>query len=131
MKLFLHILVCVTIWPVLLFAQESSPLEEAQHGRYLALQNQINYEQQRFNELQGIKSQVDDIITQVRDRSVSSYGQDAERYRELEVLIPAATAYSQELARRQRQLDELHQQKLTLRSQVIDRRGALPTWWVE
>jgi hypothetical protein len=133
MKAVLHVIVCLTIiWPVLVFAQESSPLEEVQHGQYLALQNQMDYEQQRFNELQGIKTQVDSIISQVRDRPVSSYGQDAERYRELELLVPAAMAYSQELARRQRQLDELQRQKVTLRSQVADRRGgSLPTWWVE
>ena len=133
MKVVLRAIVYLTIiWPVLIFAQESSPLEEVQHGQYVALQNQMNYEQQRFNELQAIKTQVDSIISQVRDRPVSSYGQDAERYRELELLVPAAMAYSQELARRQRQLDELQRQKVALRSQVIDRRGgSLPTWWVE
>lgn len=133
MKSFIYCAICFSmIIPLAAFAQESSPLEEVQHGQYVALQNQMNYEQQRFNELQAIKTQVDSIISQVRDRPVSSYGQDAERYRELELLVPAAMAYSQELARRQRQLDELQRQKVALRSQVIDRRGgSLPTWWVE
>jgi chromosome segregation ATPase len=132
MKLFLRIIsIGFVLWPLLSFSQYDSPIEEVQHGRYLTLQSQIDYLEQRVDQLQGIKIQVDDVISQVRERPVATFTQDAERYQELEVLVPAATAYSQELARRQQQLDELRRQKLALRTEVVTRRGTLPVWWVE
>lgn len=112
-------------------AQDMDALEGVHRQQYERLIAQENSVQQQMDLLAGLKSQIDDLIGQVSAIPSEDYSQEADRYRQLELLLPSATKYSEELAQRQRQLRQLQQQKTELRSQILERQSDLPVWWRE
>jgi hypothetical protein len=124
-------LILTLCFAVPLAAQDMDTLEGVHRQQYERLTAQENSVQQQMDVLMGLKSGVDDLIGQVSTIPSEDYSQEADRYRQLELLLPSATRYSEELARRQKQLQQLQQQKATLRSQILERRSDLPVWWRE
>ncbi len=126
------LLVASMLFPIApLLAQDMDTLEGIQRQQYEQLTAQQNLVQQQMDLLVGLKSQVDGIITQVSSIPSNDYNQEADRYRQIQLLIPSAVKYSQELAQRQKQIDQLQRQKADLRSQILARRSDLPIWWRE
>jgi peptidoglycan hydrolase CwlO-like protein len=113
----------------LLGAQDMDTLEGVYREQYEQLTAQENMLQEQIDNLTNMKAQVDSLIGQVGDIPAVDYAQEADRYRQLELLLPSATRYTQELARRQKQLTELQQQKTDLRSRILERQSSLPIWW--
>lgn len=124
-------LLYVTCFPLVLAAQDMDTLEGIYRQQYEQLTAQESALQQQIENLLNMRSQVDNLIGQVGSAPASSYGQEADRYRQLELLLPSATRYSQELEQRQRQLAEVQQQKAELRSKILQRQSALPIWWTQ
>jgi len=81
--------------------------------------------------LTSIKSQVDSIMGQIGGRPSPTYQEQAEKYRQIEVLVPVAIRFAQELDRKQKQLDQLDQERETIRAKVLERQTYLPVWWRE
>ncbi|OPY69479.1 MAG: hypothetical protein A4E57_01166 [Syntrophorhabdaceae bacterium PtaU1.Bin034] len=125
------LLVLLSFLPFTASAQDMDSLEGIYRQQYEQYTSQENALQQQIDNLAGLKSQVDSLIGQVANMPAASYGQEADRYRQLELLLPSATRYSQELEQKQRQLTEVQRQKAELRSKILERQSALPIWWTQ
>ena len=125
----LLMLIAVVCFALPLWAQDMDTLEGVHREQYERLTSQQNFVQQQMDMLLGLKSQVDDLIARVSTIPSADYSQEADRYRRLELLLPSAARYSEELAQRQKQLQQLQQQKAELRSRILERRSDLPVWW--
>lgn len=112
-------------------AQDMDTAEGIYRGQYEQYRAQENALQQQIDNLVNLKSQVDGLIAQISSSPSTNYGQDAERYRQIQLLLPSAIQYSQELDRRQKQLAEVQRQKEELRSKILARQSSLPVWWTE
>jgi N-methylhydantoinase B/oxoprolinase/acetone carboxylase alpha subunit len=99
-----------------------------QYEQYRATEQQV---QAQFNATREMKTQVDSLISQVGGASTTNYSQEVEKYRQLELFIPVALRYAQELEVFQRQLDEIRAKKEDIRARVLSRQSALPLWWTE
>jgi hypothetical protein len=112
-------------------AQEMDPQDgvyRKQYEQYRAVEQQI---QAQFNATRDLKAQVDSLISQVGGASTTNYSQEVEKYRQLELFIPVALRYAQELEVFQKQLDDIRAKKEDLRARVLSRQGSLPLWWTE
>ena len=112
-------------------AQEMDPQDgvyQKQYEQYRATEQQL---QSQFNATRDLKAQVDSLISQVGGASTTSYSQEVEKYRQLQLFIPVALRYAQELEVFQRQLDEIRAKKDDLRARVLSRQSSLPLWWTE
>lgn len=112
-------------------AQDMDTLEGIYREQYFQLTAQENALQQQIDNLTNLKSQVDGLMGQVANMPTANYGQEADKYRQLELLLPSATRYSAELDQRQRQLADVQRQKAELRSRILQRQSALPIWWTQ
>jgi prefoldin subunit 5 len=113
------------------YAQDMDSQEGVDREQYQQLTAQENVLQQQIDTLASLKSQVDGLMGQVANMPTTNYGQEADKYRQLELLLPSATRYSYELDQRQRQLTEIQRQKAELRSRILQRRSSLPIWWTQ
>ncbi len=111
------------------YAQDMDTLEGVYRQQYEELTAQENGLQQQMDTLVNLKLQVDSLIGQVVGTPAENYSQEADRYRQLELLLPSARRYTQELAEKQRQLTALQQRKAELRSTILQRQSSLPIWW--
>jgi hypothetical protein len=109
----------------------SDTLEGTQREQYDQLAVQQNVLQGQIDSLVSLKSQIDGLIGQISSVPTDNYSQEADRYRQLELLLPSATRYSQELAQRTRQMEQIRGRKAELRSKILQRRSDLPVWWRE
>lgn len=112
-------------------AQDMDSLEGIYREQYFQLTARENDLQQQIDNLTNLKSQVDNLMGQVGGMPSANYSQEADKYRQLELLLPSATRYSQEIDVRQRQLAEVQRQKAELRSKILQRQSALPIWWTQ
>jgi chromosome segregation ATPase len=99
-----------------------------QYEQYTAQENSL---QQQIDALSSAKSQVDNLIAQVSGAATTNYAQEAERYRQIQLLLPSAIQYSLDLDRRDKELAEIRQRKEQLRTAILGRQSALPVWWIE
>jgi chromosome segregation ATPase len=97
-----------------------------QYGQYTALESRL---QDQMDALSALKAQVDSLISQVAGSTTENYAQEAEKYRQLQLLLPSAIQYSVQLGDRARQLAEVERRKDELRSKILERQSALPVWW--
>jgi DNA repair exonuclease SbcCD ATPase subunit len=111
------------------YAQDMDSQEGVDREQYQQLTAQENALQQQIDNLANLKSQLDGLMGQVANMPTANYGQEADKYRQLELLLPSATRYSYELDQRQRQLADIQRQKAELRSRILQRRSVLPIWW--
>ncbi len=129
---FLALLLIVLHGPLrIAAAQDMDTLEGIYREQYQKLTAQENALQQQIDNLNNLKSQVDGLIGQVAGMPSTNYSQEADKYRQLELLLPSATRYSQELDQRQRQLADVQRQKAELRSTILQRQSSLPIWWTQ
>jgi predicted nucleic acid-binding Zn-ribbon protein len=110
-------------------AQDMDSIEgvyRQQYGQYTALESRL---QDQMDALSALKAQVDSLISQVAGSTTENYAQEAEKYRQLQLLLPSAIQYSVQLGDRARQLAEVERRKDELRSKILERQSALPVWW--
>jgi len=112
-------------------AQDMDSIEGVYRAQYEQYRAQENSLQQRIDNLVDLKSQVDRLIAQIGNSPSANYGQEAERYRQIGLLLPSAVQYSQEIDQLQKQLAEVQRHKEELRSAILARQTALPVWWTE
>jgi prefoldin subunit 5 len=87
--------------------------------------------QQQIDDLDSVLNQIQTVIGQVNGLPTTDYAQQADRYQQLQLLLPSATRFSQEISQKQRQLGEVQQKKAELRSTILARQSDLPIWWRE
>jgi hypothetical protein len=124
--------------PVLSLAQqtyeepgEMSGLEISFKQQYDQFSIQIADLQNQIEDLKGIKAQVNSIIDQVQSKRSASFSQETDKYRQLEVLVPVAVRFSQDLENKQVQMNQLTSRRDAVKVRVLQWRGTLPPWWVE
>jgi chromosome segregation ATPase len=110
---------------------EMSPLEISFKQQYEQLSLQITDLQNQIDDLKSIKAQVNSIIDQVQSKRSASFTQETDKYRQLEVLVPVAVRFSQELENKQNQMTQLASRRDAVKARVLQWRGALPPWWLE
>jgi|GEM_PF-702913 len=118
-----------TLFPLGGAAQDMDSIEgvyRQQYGQYTALESRL---QDQMDALSALKAQVDSLISQVAGSTTENYAQEAEKYRQLQLLLPSAIQYSVQLGDRARQLAEVERRKDELRSKILERQSALPVWW--
>jgi cell division protein FtsB len=110
---------------------EMSPLERSFKQRYEALSAQIEDLRKQIANLQDLKYRVDYIIDAVQDQPTTNSGQTADKYNQLELLLPVGVRFSRDLQRKQAQMDQLIARWEALKEELLRWRGSLPSWWVE
>ncbi len=124
-------LVLLTCFPFVVAAQDMDAIEGVYRQQYEQYTAQETALQQQMDALANVKSQVDGLISQVSGAPTTNYGEEAERYRQLQLLLPSAIQYSLDLAARDKQLAEVRQRKAELRDTILARQSALPIWWTQ
>jgi DNA repair exonuclease SbcCD ATPase subunit len=112
-------------------SQEMSALEASFRQQYEQFTMQIMDLQRLTEDLRGIKAQVDAIIEQIQSKRYTSYSQEADKYRQLEVLMPVAVRFSQDLEAKRSQIEQLVSKREAVKARLVEWRGTLPPWWVE
>ena len=110
---------------------EMSSLELSFKQQYEQLSMQITDLQNQIDDLKSIKAQVNSIIDQVQSKRSASFSQETDKYRQLEVLVPVAVRFSQDLENKQTQMNQFTSRKDAVKSRVLQWRGTLPPWWME
>ncbi len=114
-----------------LFAQDMDTQEgiyRQQYEQYTARQSAL---QQQIDGLSSVLTQIQTLIDQVNALPADNFAQQADKYGELQLLLPSAEKFSQEISQRQRQLDKVTQQIDELRTAILARQSSLPIWWKE
>lgn len=114
-----------------LFSQDMDTLEgiyRQQYGEYTARQYEL---QEQIEGLNNVLVQIQALIDQVNALPTENYAQQADRYEQLQLLLPSAQKFSEEIAKREKQLDQIMKKKDELRSTILSRQSSLPIWWAE
>jgi hypothetical protein len=117
--------------PGITASQEMSALEASFRQQYEQFTMQIMDLQRLTEDLRSIKAQIDAIIEQIQGKRYTSYAQEADKYRQLEVLMPVAVRFSQDLEAKRSQIDQLVSKREAVKARLVEWRGTLPAWWVE
>jgi hypothetical protein len=112
-------------------AQDMDTLDGIFRREYEQLLPQENALLQEVENLKGLKSRVDDMIDQVIATPTADYAKEADRYQRLQLLLPSAIKYSQELDQTLKKLDVVQRKKADLRAKVLERQSAVPIWWTQ
>ena len=112
-------------------AQDMDSIEGIYRQQYQQYTAQEAALQQQMDALLSQKGQVDSLISQVTGATTQNYAQEAERYRQLQLLLPSAIQYSADLAQRERALAQVQAKKAELRAAILGRQSALPVWWTQ
>lgn len=112
-------------------AQDMDTLEGIYREQYEEFTARASNLQRQIDDLNGVLSQIQTVIGQVNSLPATDYAQQADRYQQLELLLPSATRFSRDISQRQRQLDEIQRRKAELRSTILARQSDLPIWWRE
>lgn len=112
-------------------AQDMDTIEGIYRQQYQQYTAQEAALQQQMDALMSQKGQVDGLISQITGATTQNYAQEAERYRQLQLLLPSAIQYSSDLAQRERALTQVQAKKAELRAAILGRQSALPVWWTQ
>jgi hypothetical protein len=110
---------------------EMSALEISFKQQYDQVAMQITDLQNQIEDLRSIKAQVQSLIDQVQSKRSASFSQETDKYRQLEVLVPVAVRFSQDLENKQTQMNQLFSRRDAVKTRVLQWRGTLPPWWLE
>jgi len=131
-RLIIVILLAIVACPQrVLFSQDMDTLEgiyQQQYQEYTARQNSL---QVQIDGLSNVLTQIQSTIDQINALPAENYAQQADKYEQLTLLLPSAQKFSQEIAKRQKQLDEITRKKEDLKSTILLRQSSLPIWWTE
>jgi len=110
---------------------EMSPLEQSFKRRYerLSLQQQDLLGQ--IHDLEDLKKRVDYIIDVVQSQPTNDAGLSAEKYTQLQTLLPVGVTFSRDLQYKESQMAQLVATREALKQQLLIWRGSLPRWWIE
>ena len=114
-----------------LFSQDMDTLEgiyRQQYQEYTARQESL---QVQIAGLSGVLTQIQSLMDQINALPAENYAQQADKYEQLTLLLPSAQKFSQEIAKRQKQLDDITRKKDDLKSTILSRQSSLPIWWTE
>ena len=125
------IFLAAALLPGLSAAQDMDTIEGVYRQQYEQYTAQEAAIQQQMNALLSQKGQVDGLISQITGSATQNYAQEAERYRQLQLLLPSAIQYSSDLAQREKALTQVQQKKAQLRAAILSRQSALPIWWTQ
>jgi prefoldin subunit 5 len=125
------LLVFLTCFSFIAAAQDMDAIEGVYRQQYEQYTAQETALQQQMDALANMKSQVDGLISQVGGAPTTSYAQEADRYRQLQLLLPSAVQYSLDLDRLDKQLAEVRKRKAELSATILARQSALPVWWAQ
>lgn len=123
--------VFLTCFSFVAAAQDMDAIEGVYRQQYEQYTTQETTLQQQMDALANVKSQVDGLISQVGGAPTANYAQEADRYRQLQLLLPSAIQYSLDLDRLDKQLAEVRKRKAELSAKVLERQSALPVWWTQ
>jgi chromosome segregation ATPase len=123
--------VFLTCFSFIAAAQDMDAIEGVYRQQYEQYTAQETALQQQMDALANMKSQVDGLISQVGGAPTTSYAQEADRYRQLQLLLPSAVQYSLDLDRLDKQLAEVRKRKAELSATILARQSALPVWWTQ
>jgi chromosome segregation ATPase len=123
--------VFLTCFSFIAAAQDMDAIEGVYRQQYEQYTAQETTLQQQMDALANVKSQVDGLISQVGGAPTTSYAQEADRYRQLQLLLPSAIQYSLDLDRLDKQLAEVRKRKAELSATILGRQSALPVWWTQ
>jgi len=116
---------------VVLFSQDMDQQEgiyRQQYEEYTARQDDL---QEQIDGLNGVLTQIQALIDQINALPAETYAQQADRYQELQLLLPSAQRFSQEIGQRRKALDEVTRKIEDLKSAILARQSSLPIWWRE
>ena len=125
------LLVFLTCFSFIAAAQDMDAIEGVYRQQYEQYTAQEAALQQQTDALASVKSQVDGLISQVGGTPTTNYAQEADRYRQLQLLLPSAIQYSLDLDRLDKQLAEVRKRKAELSAKILERQSALPVWWTQ
>ena len=125
------LLVFLTCFSFIAAAQDMDAIEGVYRQQYEQYTAQETALQQQMDALANMKSQVDGLISQVGGAPTTSYAQEADRYRQLQLLLPSAVQYSLDLDRLDKQLAEVRKRKAELSATILARQSVLPVWWTQ
>lgn len=125
------LLTLAPFWSFVATAQDMDTIEGVYRRQYEQYTMQEREIQQQMENLANLKSQIDSLIAQVGGTPTTNYTQEADRYRQLQLLLPSALQYSHELERRDKQLTDIRHQKDELKSKILERQSSLPIWWTQ
>ena len=125
------LLVFLTCFSFIAAAQDMDAIEGVYRQQYEQYTAQETALQQQMDALANMRSQVDGLISQVGGAPTTSYAQEADRYRQLQLLLPSAIQYSLDLDRLDKQLAEVRKRKAELSATILARQSALPVWWTQ
>ena len=125
------LLVFLTCFSFIAAAQDMDAIEGVYRQQYEQYTAQETALQQQMDALANMKSQVDGLISQVGGAPTTNYAQEADRYRQLQLLLPSAVQYSLDLDRLDKQLTEVRKRKAELSATILGRQSALPIWWTQ
>ena len=136
MKLYYRLIIVIVLAVIacpqtLLFSQDMDTLEgiyRQQYQEYTARQQAL---QVQIDGLSNVLAQIQSTIDQINALPAENYAQQADKYEQLTLLLPSAQKFSQEIAKRQKQLDEITRKKEDLKSTILSRQSSLPIWWTE
>ena len=115
----------------ILAAQDMDALDTVYRREYEGLLLQENALLQQVESLKALKSEIDDMIEAASAGPTNNYAQETDRYQRIQLLLPPAIRYSQELDQTLKRLQAVQQKKETLREKVLGRQSALPIWWTQ
>jgi cell division protein FtsB len=110
---------------------EMSPLEQSFKQRYETLSAWQQDLLGRIHDLQDLKQRVDYIIDVVQSQPTTNAGLSAEKYTQLQSLLPVGMTFSRDLQFKEAQMAQLIATREALKQQLLRWRGSLPRWWVE
>jgi len=110
---------------------EMSPLEQSFKQRYETLSAQQLDLLGRIHDLQDLKQRVDYIIDVVQSQPTNNAGLSAEKYTQLQSLLPVGVTFSRDLQFKEAQMAQLIATREILKQQLLLWRGSLPRWWNE
>ncbi len=110
---------------------EMSPLEQSFKQRYETLSVEIESLREQVDNLQDLKSRLDYIIDSVQNLPTTDSGLTAEKYNQLQALLPVGVVFSRDLQGKLAQLGRLVTRREALKEELLRWRGSLPFWWAE
>ncbi len=140
-KLIFFLLVISPVWliPSFVAAQEEgyrepyemSPLEQSFKQKYDALSVQVKDLRKQIDDIQGLKSNVDYIIDAVQSQPTANSAQSADKYNQLQSLLPVGVTFSRDLQTKETQMAQVIEKREALREELLRWRGSLPFWWTD
>ncbi len=110
---------------------EMSPLERSYKQKYENLSAMVKDLRKQIDDLQGLKNSIDYVIDVVQWQPTDDAGLSAQKYNQLQSLLPVGIVFSRDLQRKETQMAQVLATREALKEELLRWRGSLPFWWTE